>query len=168
MAHIFRLNSLLSAGELKLSLLLYIDDIELANPLDTSREIHKLCAVYWLLANLPSKYRSALHIIQLAALCKVPDLHSGGYECVLGPLLQDIHTIGQDGVFIESIGQCVQGTVLCVAAGSLAAHGLAGFLQSFSADFVCRFCTATQGQFQTHEVGEGEQEPPMTLTCKMF
>lgn len=66
------------------------------------------------------------------------------------------HTLEHNVVFIESIGQCVQGTVLCVAAGNLAAHGLASFLESFSADFMCRFCTATRDQFQTHEVGEGE------------
>ena len=68
-------NQLLSAAEeLKLSLVLYVDDIELANPLGTARKIHKLCAVYCFLANVLSKYRSSLHVIQLALLCKVLDL----------------------------------------------------------------------------------------------
>ena len=64
--------------------------------------------------------RSALHVIQLAVLCKVPDLQSFGYERVLGPLVQDIRTLEQEGVFIESLGQSVQGTLLCVAADNLA------------------------------------------------
>lgn len=34
-------------------------------------KIIKLCAIYWVLANLDSNYRSALHSIQLALLCKV-------------------------------------------------------------------------------------------------
>lgn len=136
----FKENGLLSSsGELKLSLLLYIDDIEVANPLGTSRKIHKLCSVYWVLADLPSKYRSALHVIQLAVLCKVPDLQRCGYDRVLGPLLRDICTLERDGVFIESLGQSVKSTVLCVVSDNLAAHGLAGFLESFRAEYVLEY-----------------------------
>lgn len=153
----FKENQLLSeAGELKLSLILYVDDIELANPLGTSRKIHKLCAVYWLLANVPSKYRSSLHVIQLALLCKVPDLQRCGYQSVLSPLLKDLRTLEQDGIFIETVGQCFRGTVLCVAADNLAAHGLAGFVQCFRGHYVCRFCCCTTDQIQSSEVSEAE------------
>lgn len=117
---------------MKLSLILYVDDIELANPLGTSRKFHNICAVYWLLANVPSQYRFSLHVIQLALLCKVPDLQSCGFQSVLSPLLKDLHTLEKDGIFIESAGQSIRGTVLCVAADNLAAHGLAGFVQVFS------------------------------------
>ncbi|XP_059195787.1 uncharacterized protein LOC131976671 [Centropristis striata] len=117
----FKENQLLSeAGELKLSLILYLDDLEIANPLGTSRKIHKLCAIYWLLANIPSQYRSSLHVIQLALLCKVPDVERCGYQRILSPLLKDLHTLEEDGIFIESLGQCVRGTVFCVAADNLA------------------------------------------------
>lgn len=150
-------NLLLSAtGELKLSLILYVDDIELANPLGTARKVHKLCAVYWLLANVPSIYRSSLHVIHLGLLCKVPDLQSCGFESVLSPLLKDLHTLEQDGIFIEPVGQCVKGTVMCVAADNLAAHGLAGFVQCFRTHYVCRFCCCTADQIQSREVSEGE------------
>ncbi|XP_072513078.1 uncharacterized protein [Salminus brasiliensis] len=71
-------NELLSASpELKLPLILYVDELEVSNPLGTSRKIHKLLSVYWVLADLPSKYRSALHVIQLALLCKVVAVNSG-------------------------------------------------------------------------------------------
>lgn len=44
----FKENQLLSAvGELKLSLILYVDDFELANPLGTARKVYKICAVYF-------------------------------------------------------------------------------------------------------------------------
>jgi hypothetical protein len=152
----FQKNNLLSSLELSLPILLYIDDIEIANPLGTSRKIHKLCSVYWVLADLPLKYRSALHVIQLAAICKVPDVQKYGYKTVLRPLLQDLCTLEQDGVFIESLGQSVQGTVLCVVSDNLAAHALAGFMQSFRAGHICRFCNATRDQILSHEVGDGE------------
>lgn len=78
-----------------------------------------------MIADLP-----ALHVIQLAALCKVPDLQSRGYRKAFGSLFQDL------GVFIECLGCSVQGTVLCVVSDNLAAHSLAGFMQSFIAGHV--------------------------------
>lgn len=47
--------------------------------------------------------------------------------------------------------------MLCVAAdNNLAAHGLAGFVQSFRAHNFCRFCCCTPDQMQTTEVSEGK------------
>ena len=62
----------------------------------------------------------------------------------------------QDGVFIESLGRCVKGTVMCVSADNLGAHGLAGFVQSFSHNYICRFCCCTSDEMQSREVSEGE------------
>lgn len=78
-------NELLSTGDVILPLQLYIDDLEIANRLGTSCTIHKFCAVFWVLANIPPKYRSALHAIQLALLVKVKDLHRFGYADVFVP-----------------------------------------------------------------------------------
>ena len=124
-------NELLSTGDLILPLQLCIDDLEICNPLGTSRIIPKFCAVYLVLANVPPKHRSALHAIQLAILVKVTDVRKYGYSAVLAPLLRDVHTLENDGVLIESIAQNVKGTVFCVSADNLAAHGLGGFVESF-------------------------------------
>ena len=59
-------------------------------------------------------------------MCKVTDLQKYGYAAVLVPLLHDIRSLDQDAVFIESIGQNVKGTIFCVLAHNLAAHGLGG------------------------------------------
>ncbi|XP_059905303.1 uncharacterized protein LOC132455458 [Gadus macrocephalus] len=147
-------NELLSTGDLILPLQLYIDDLEICNPLGTSSKIHKFCAVYWVLANVPPKHRSALHAIQLAILVKVTDVRKYAYAAVLAPLLRDVHTLENDGVFIESIGQNVKGTVFCVSADNLAAHGLGGFVESFRTGHVCRFCMGSVEQFQVTEVRE--------------
>ena len=153
----FKENALLSTEDLSLALQLYIDDLELANPLGTSRKIHKVCAVYWVLANVPPKYRSTLHTIQLGMLVKRTDVVLYGYEAVLAPLLRDVRILEQDGVFIESLGLNIKGTILCVSADNLGAHGLAGFVESFSGDksHVCRFCLGTNEEFQKYEVREG-------------
>ncbi|XP_053292860.1 uncharacterized protein LOC128453795 [Pleuronectes platessa] len=140
----FHENMLLSKEELNIAIQLYIDDLEIANPLGTSRKIYKICALYWVIANLPPKYRSAMHTIQLAVLAKVTDLKKYGYAAILAPFMRDVHILEQDGVFIESLGQNVKGTIFCVSADNLGAHGLGGFIESFKAEYVCRFCMATK------------------------
>lgn len=70
------------------------------------------------------------------------------------PFLCDLVTLEQQGVFIDHLGTFIRGTVQCVVADDLGAHGLAGFVESFSGDFVCQFCTATLVKFVT--VGQRE------------
>lgn len=124
--------------ELRFSLILYVDDIELANPLGT--DLQTYCSI--LVTSLPSQYRSSLHIIQLALLAS--DLQKHGYKNVLSPLLKDLLTLEQEAVFIETLGKCIKGSVLFVAADNLAAHGLGGFVQSFRAHHFYRVFVALQ------------------------
>lgn len=145
-------NDLLKGEEFKIAIGLYIDDFEVANPLGTSRKKHKMTSVYWVIANIPPKYRSTLHSIQLALLCKATHVKEYGYAKVLHPLIQDLASLEQHGVFVERLGECVRGTVLHVAADNLAAHSLAGFFESFTVERYCRFCMATRDEVQVKEV----------------
>lgn len=134
---------------------MYIDDFEVANPLGTSKKKHKLCAIYWVLANLHPKYRSSLHAIQLAVLCKVNTVKEKGYHEVLRPLIDDLVLLEENGVYVEKLGASVKGTVLYVAADNLAAHALAGFQESFIVPKMCRFCMATRDEIQTKDISSG-------------
>ncbi len=129
---------------IRIALGLYIDDFEVANSLGRSKKKHRLCAVYWVLAKLDSKYRSALHSIQLALLCKVNIVKEHGYADVFRPLIQDLATLEEHGVYVEQLAECVKGTVLYVAADNLGAHTLAGFQESFAAERFCRFCICSE------------------------
>ena len=86
----FSENSLLSKDEFTIALGLYFDDFEVANPLGTSKLKHKMCAVYWGIANIPAKYRSTLNSIQLALLCNTSTVKECGYAKLLQPLIYDI------------------------------------------------------------------------------
>lgn len=151
----FRENALLSCDEFTIALGLYIDDFEVANPLGTSKRKHKMCALYWVIANLHGKYRSTLNSIQLALLCNTETVKECGYERVLYPLLCDLATLEQHGVYIEHLGRSVKGTVLFVSADNLGAHSLAGFYESFIVDKFCRFCMASRIDTQHQEVRSG-------------
>ncbi|XP_036973983.1 uncharacterized protein LOC119030471 [Acanthopagrus latus] len=152
---LLRENSFLCEGELKLPLILYINDFEVCNPLGTSRKKHKVTAVYWVFADIPATLRSTLTSIYLSMLCKANDVKQYGYAKVLDPLLKDLKSFEDNGIFVPSLGKVVKGTVLAVVADNLGAHSIAGFVESFSASHFCRFCIGERSQIQEHEVAEG-------------
>lgn len=147
----FNENELLSKQE-SISLILYIDEFEICNPLGTSRRKHKICGLYWILGNLPPGCNSALPSIYLAALIKSNNLKCYGYEKVLKPVINDLVILEQSGIFLSKLGRTVKGTVQCAVADNLGAHSIAGFVENFSGTYVCRFCTAERSEFQTKEV----------------
>lgn len=149
-----KINCCLSKQE-SISLILYIDDFEICNPLGTSRRKHKICGLYWTLGNLPPGCNSTLSSIYLAALIKSNDLKCYGYEKVLEPLINDLVILEQSGIFVTKLGRTVKGTVQCVVADNLGAHGIAGFVENFSGSYVCRFCTGERADFQTSKVRSG-------------
>lgn len=151
----FKENAFLAEDEFRIALGLYIDDFEVANPLGASKKKHKLCIVYWFLANLNPKYRSSLHAIQLAVLCRVNTVTEKGYLEVLPPFIQDLVSPEENGVYVQKLGASIKGIVLCDAADNLAAYALAGFQQSFIVEQMCRFCRATRKEIQTKNVGSG-------------
>lgn len=74
---------------------------------------------------------------------------------MLEPLIYDLKSLEQNGVYLEQLGASVNATVLYVATDNLGAHSLAGFLDSFTVDKFCRFCLASSSDAQQEEVCSG-------------
>ncbi|XP_054592203.1 uncharacterized protein [Nothobranchius furzeri] len=152
---LFNGNCFLAGEKLRIILNFYVDDFETCNPLGTSRKKHKLCAVYWVLANLPQGSNSSLSSIYLSVLCKTNDVKSYGYDKILEPLLQDLKILEEHGVYVPLLGESVKGTLFSVVADNLGAHSVAGFLQSFSVEYYCRFCIGKNKDIQLYSVASG-------------
>lgn len=108
-----------------------------------------------MLADIPSFLRSTLSSIYLAILCKADDIKQFGYPRVLEPFLTDLKSFEEDGLFGPCLGKVIKGTIFSVIADNLGAHSLAGFVESFSGSYVCRFCLGQRSQFQELEVRTG-------------
>ncbi|XP_049450794.1 uncharacterized protein LOC125900072 [Epinephelus fuscoguttatus] len=150
----FKENKLLTE-ELGVALGLYIDDFEVCNPLGTSKKKHKVCGIYWVIANLPIRLRSTLSSIYLAVLCKTVHIKQYGYSTVFEPLIRDLQHLENIGVFVQSLGSNVKGTVVFVSADNLSAHSLSGYQESFNVEKFCRFCLANRIDIQEHDVRSG-------------
>lgn len=96
-------------------------------------------------------------IQQLLQMCELaqPSDVKFGYTKILHPLIHDLASLEQHGVYVEKLGECVKGTFLYVAADNLAAQSLAGFFKSFTVD---RFCMANRVGMQAKEVNSGAFE----------
>lgn len=157
----YKLNDFYAGEETKLSIILDVDDFEVCNPLGTSRKKYKITAIYWVLANLPCELQSELTSIHLSLLCRAVDVKQFECKIVLEPLLKDLVTLEQEGVFIPSAGKSIKGTVHCAAADNLGAHSISGLVESFTGPYTCRFCLGHSSKYQTHKV-RGGAFPPRT------
>ena len=155
----FKQNEFHANEEFSISLILYVDDFEICNPLGTSRKKHKVTAVYWILADAPHELRSQLTSIYLALLCKANDIKKFGYETVLEPLLKDLTTLEREGVFLPQVGKNIRGTVFCISADNLGAHSLSGLVENFCGHYICRFCIGDSSDYQKKEVHSGAFPP---------
>lgn len=155
----YKSNEFHANGELRISLILYVDDFEICNPLGTSRKKHKVTAVYWVIADVPSELRSQLTSINLALLCKANDIKKFGYDTVLEPLLNDLITLEKEGIFFPTVGKNIRGTVFCVSADNLGAHSLSGLVESFTGHYICRFCIGDKSDYQQKKVHSGAFPP---------
>lgn len=111
-----------------------------------------MTAVYWVLAHVPSELRSQLTSINLALLCKANDVKKFGYETILEPLLKDLITLEEEGIFFPTIRTNIRGNVFCVVADNLGAHSLSGLVESFTGHYICRFCIGDHSDYQQKEV----------------
>lgn len=109
---------------------------------------NKVTAVYWVLANVPALLRSLLTSMFLAVLCKADDVKRFGYSKVLEPLLKNLVSLEEEGLYVPALGRKIKGIVFCVMADNLEAHSIGGFVENFSSSHVCRFCFGELSEFQ--------------------
>ncbi|KAJ8032742.1 hypothetical protein HOLleu_22774 [Holothuria leucospilota] len=104
------------------------------------------------LGNIPPKYRSKLHFIQLVGLCPTEFTTEFGMTHVLAPLIDDIKVLEATGVDIEKAGNVhnFKGSVSMIVGDNLAAHTIGGYQESFHCQRICRFCMIVQDDLKSH------------------
>lgn len=139
---IYSANPLFRENPNAIQIMLFFDEFTAANPLGHQVKNYKIAGFYMLLGNLPPKFRSQLHCIQLVALCQSSLLKRNGFSKILEPLINDLKLLENDGIVVskDQIDHRLLGTVSVVIADNLGAHGLGGFMESFTTLRNCWFC----------------------------
>ncbi|XP_072047514.1 uncharacterized protein [Amphiura filiformis] len=149
----FKKNTLFSNAPHSLQIQLYYDDFTIGNPLANKAPTLKLGGFYFVIGNLSPKYRSKLHVIQLAMLCKSKHIKRYGFKKVLVPLIRDLKVLEEEGILVskDGVDHLIQGTVSYVSADNLGAHGIGGFMENFSTvQRFCRFCNVSKNNIKEH------------------
>ena len=124
----YRKNKLLSNVPNCLQIILYHNYFGLSNPLGNKIK-YKTSAFYFVLGNIPGKYRARPEDVQLALLFSSALIQKYGYDILIQPLIDNIKVLESTGLKVDFEGKIhnFKGTVTMVAPDNLAAHALGGF-----------------------------------------
>ena len=142
-------NELFASEKLTLELVLYHDDFNIVNPLGNKTVKYKISAFYFVVGNIPARYRSRLKDINLIILSPASYISEYGYQTILAPVIDDIKKLEENGLQIKFEGAAYLffGTISMFIADNLAAHALGGYYCNFSTvQRFCRFCNCLKSQ----------------------
>lgn len=131
-----------------LMIIVYYDDVEIANPLGSKCKVHKLGLFYWTLGNIYSEYRSTLKAINLLAVAKTVLIRKYGVNKILEQFVQEMKLLeNNDGVMISVNGNLKRfcGSLLFFTGDTLASNYVGGYKEGVSfANRPCRVCMGTK------------------------
>lgn len=134
-----------------LKLILYIDDLEVTNPLSPKAGTHKLGVVYFTIGNVPPEHRSVLSNVFLAMLFNSSDAKMYGYDPIFSQFVEDMKKLETHGLRVETeaFNGEVRAGIFQVVGDNLGIHSLFGFAEGFTANYPCRKCKAHRNEART-------------------
>lgn len=133
-----------------IGLILYHDEVEVCNPLDSKAGKHKLDMYYYVIINIDPKYRSKRSAVRLVAITNAKYVKKYGIDSIMLPIINDLKKI-HDGVTFH-YDRCsvnVFGKVVICVGDTLGQHLWGGFKEGVGASFQkCRSCYCQFDQMQ--------------------
>lgn len=147
-----RNHTLFSTDDNALQLLIYYDDVNIANPM--TNKVHPVGLFYYQLVNINSVYRGKLKSIHLFAICKKQYIKEFGLDEILKPLVDDLKELGSETGHPFTIGGgtvYLRGAILAVIADTPASQVVGGYKESVGgAKRKCRHCMTSWEKMQEH------------------
>lgn len=125
------------------------DDFEICSPLQSKAGVHKICAIYLTIQNIPPKYLSKYNNIYLVALCNADDLKSKttDFNNLWQEIVRDINYLETVGVEIDGRPN-LKCTLTHLSFDNLGANLSLGYVACFSSSHFCRHCLRSKDQCQ--------------------
>ena len=139
----YEIYPLLRHNKKALQFLLYLDDIEVVNPLGTGVRKHKVTMIYISLLNIPPADRSKLSAIYVYAIAKSKDLKRHGLAKVMQDFVDRMNQMSSEGITLEvnRTEQRFYGCLVAVVRDTPAANMIGGFKEGVGfAHKPCRTC----------------------------
>lgn len=125
------------------------DEFEICNPLSSRANTHKICAIYFVIRNMPTKYLSKLDNIYPVVICNADDLKSKttDFNNLWDPIVRDLKFLEKVGIKFDD-GTMMKGTLTHLSFDNLGANQALGFVSCFIASHFCRFCLCSRDECQ--------------------
>ena len=141
------------SSKVSLQLQLFYDGLGVTNPLRGQSTLHNVSVFYFTIRNLPQLYNSCFANVHLLALCYSLDVKKYGFDPILERFVAEINrlsSLGMKGTY-PIIGDCtVYAGLSQVTCDNLALNSIFGHIESFSCDFFCTICYASQTDIQKY------------------
>lgn len=144
----YKSNELFQTNQNSIQIHIATDDFEVCNELGSKSTIHKICAFYFCIRNVPQKYLSKLDNIYLLLLCNSSDIKTlyTDINDVLRPIVEELKYLENIGVNIGS-NENLKGTLANFSFDNLGANTTLGFVEGFNtSSSYCRICECTQAE----------------------
>lgn len=116
------------------------DEYEPCSTLQSKTGLHKSCAVYFIVRNMPTKFLSKLKNIYLVCLVNSNDLKTKqtDFNNIWEAVVKDIKYLETNGIEIDGFN--VKGALVYLSFDNLGGNNCLGLVESFQAFFYCRIC----------------------------
>lgn len=143
---IYKRSDLFQQQPKAIQLLLSIDEFEPCSALKTKSGIHKICAIYMQIINLPQRLLSKLENIHLVALCTSDNLKGefASLDNILELIVSEIKSLEEIGIKVND--RFIKGTLAIFTFDNLGGNDLFGFVRGFNASHYCRICNLTKNE----------------------
>lgn len=136
-------NNLLFSQNNCLELIIFQDAFEVCNPLGSAKKKHKLVGFYYMVGNLPVKYRSGIENIQLIQLVNEGYIKEFGIQNILAPLIAELKQLETEGITVGD--ENYRGSIFAMVGDNLGSHQIGGYVENFSTSkYFCRYCLYTR------------------------
>lgn len=127
-------------NDIVLPLFIYYDDWEVNNPLGSHSTT--LGGVYCYIPCLPPECVSRLENIFLALLFQSEDRHEFGNKIIFAPLIEELNFLEKNGITVTVNGNThkIYFVLGLLSGDNLGLHAMCGLVESFHANYACRFC----------------------------
>lgn len=145
--NVFKNNELYQKHPNSLQIQIATDDFEVCNPLSSKASVHKICAVYFVIRNMPNL--SNVKNINLICLCNSNDLKSKqtDFNNLWKIIVEEIKYLEEIGINVnDSLN--VKGTLVNVSFDNLGGNCCFGFVECFNATYYCRICEFSNEECQ--------------------
>lgn len=144
--NLWKLKTSQCVGKLAFPFFLYMDDVEINNPLGSHAMSQSISAIYY---SFPlAENSSQLTNIFMAALIKTTDYKKFGNEPCLTHLIHEINVLEKEGMIVTTqYGEFHVHFILGLILGDNSGlNTMLDFSKSFSANYYCRFCKASKSE----------------------